>query len=112
MKVWNLQWLHQMFLNLKNRPTNTNMWAKIGVKVNLQFFETSNLNQDIIRPRKYDALLFGEIVGRDMDLFAFWHSSQRNDPGLNIASYTNIKTDKILEGIRKMSNEKKNTKIY
>ncbi|MEK7652466.1 MAG: ABC transporter substrate-binding protein [Patescibacteria group bacterium] len=89
-----------------------NMWAKIGVKVNLQFFETSNLNQDIIRPRKYDALLFGEIVGRDMDLFAFWHSSQRNDPGLNIASYTNIKTDKILEGIRKMSNEKEKYKKY
>lgn len=88
------------------------MWAKIGVKVNLQFFETTNLNQDIIRPRKYDALLFGEIVGRDMDLFAFWHSSQRNDPGLNIASYTNIKTDKILEEIRKMSDEKEKYKKY
>ncbi|MBU3968871.1 hypothetical protein KJ991_01505 [Patescibacteria group bacterium] len=89
-----------------------NMWEKIGIKVNLQFFETSNLNQDIIRPRKYDALLFGEIVGRDMDLFAFWHSSQRNDPGLNIASYTNIKTDKILEEIRKMSDEKEKHKKY
>lgn len=88
------------------------MLAKTGIKVNLQFFETTNLNQDIIRPRKYDALLFGEIIGRDMDLFAFWHSSQRNDPGLNIASYTNIKTDKILETIRKMSNEKEKYEKY
>jgi len=88
------------------------MWTNIGVKVNLQFFETSNLNQDIIRPRKYDALLFGEIIGRDMDLFAFWHSSQRNDPGLNIASYTNIKIDKILESIRKTSDEKEKYEKY
>jgi len=86
--------------------------SEIGAKVNLQFFETNNLNQEIIRPRKYDALLFGEIVGRDMDLFAFWHSSQRNDPGLNIASYTNVKIDKILEDIRKNSDEKEKYEKY
>jgi peptide/nickel transport system substrate-binding protein len=75
-------------------------WEKLGAKVNLAFFDTGDLNQGIIRPRKYDALLFGEIVGRDLDLYAFWHSSQRNDPGLNIANYTNIKADKILEQAR------------
>jgi len=45
--------------------------------------------------------LFGEIVGRDLDLYPFWHSSQRNTPGLNIALYTNIKVDKLLDSIRK-----------
>ena len=62
--------------------------------------EPGDLNQDIIRPRKYDALLFGEIIGRDLDFFPFWHSSQRNDPGLNIALYTNITVDKLLETAR------------
>ena len=28
---------------------------------------------------------------------SLWHSTQRNDPGLNVASYTNTKVDKILE---------------
>ncbi len=70
----------------------------IGVKVELKVFEIGNLNQDIIRPRKYDALLFGQVINSDSDLFAFWHSSQRSDPGLNIALYSNPKVDKLLEG--------------
>ncbi len=75
-------------------------WESIGAKVTLNFFDTSDLNQNVIRPREYDALFFGEVIGRDLDLFAFWHSSQRNDPGLNVALYTNIKADKLLETAR------------
>ena len=76
------------------------MWQKIGADVSVKIFETGELNQSVIRPRKYDALLFGEIVGRDLDLYAFWHSSGRLDPGLNIAQYVNVKADKILEKAR------------
>ncbi len=71
--------------------------AGAGIKADIKTFETGNLNQNVIRPRKYDALLFGEIVNSESDLFAFWHSSQRKDPGLNVAMYTNAKADKILE---------------
>jgi len=39
-------------------------------------------------------------VGRELDLFAFWDSSQRNDPGLNIALYANASVDKTLETLR------------
>ncbi len=70
---------------------------RLGMNVEVKTYETGNLNQGVIRPRKYDALLFGEIVSRESDLFAFWHSSQRKDPGLNIAIYTSSKVDKILE---------------
>jgi peptide/nickel transport system substrate-binding protein len=76
-------------------------WRSLGVSVDVKVFEPSDLNQAVIRPRRYDALLFGLVVGRDPDLYAFWHSSQRNDPGLNIAMYTNAKADKALEDIRK-----------
>lgn len=79
-------------------------WEKIGATVEVRVFETGDLNQNIIRPRKYDALLFGEVVGRDLNLYPFWHSSQRNDPGLNIALYANIKTDKLLEELRQERN--------
>lgn len=75
-------------------------WRSIGVIVDIKLFEAGDLNQNIIRPRKYDALLFGEIISRELDLFAFWHSSQRNDPGLNIALYANITADKLLEYAR------------
>lgn len=72
-------------------------FASIGAEVELKVFDTGSLNQSVIRPRKYDALFFGQVVGRESDLFAFWHSSQRNDPGLNIAMYANAKVDKALE---------------
>jgi peptide/nickel transport system substrate-binding protein len=81
-------------------------WHSLGAEVELKIFEIGDLNQNIIRPRKYDGLLFGEIVGRDLDLYPFWHSSQRNDPGLNISLYTNIKVDKIVENLRKSQDEK------
>lgn len=81
-------------------------WEKIGAQVELKIYEQSDLNVNAIRPRKYDALLFGLVIGRDLDFYAFWHSSQRNDPGLNISKYANITADKILEEIREINDEK------
>ncbi len=87
-------------------------WTKLGADVKVEIFEPSDLTQKVIRPRKYDSLLFGNVVGRDLDLYPFWHSSQRNDPGLNIALYTNIKADKALETIRTTSDEAKRLEAY
>ena len=39
-------------------------WSKLGAKVDILVFETGDLNQNIIRPRNFDALLFGEVIGR------------------------------------------------
>lgn len=82
-------------------------WSAIGADVTVKVFEIGDLNQNTIRTRKYDALLFGEIIGGGNDLFPFWDSSQRNDPGLNIAEYTNSKADKFLEDARTTNDPKK-----
>lgn len=78
-------------------------WRKLGAKVEVLVFETGDLNQNVIRPRNFDALLFGEVIGRDRDLYPFWHSSQRTDPGLNIALYANGRADKYLDNARSAS---------
>lgn len=78
----------------------TEAWRAFGADVTVQYFDQVDLQQDVIRPRKYDALLFGQVVGREADLFAFWDSSQRNDPGLNIALYTNSSVDAWLREAR------------
>lgn len=78
-------------------------WKLIGADVTIEVFEPSDLNQKVIKTRKYDALLFGTAIGRDLDLYPFWHSSQRNFPGLNIALYANLKADKFLEQARESS---------
>ena len=75
-------------------------WEMLGAKIEIKTSEQGELTQATLRPRKYDSLLFGEVIGRDLDPYAFWHSSQRNDPGLNIALYTNAKADKALEQYR------------
>ena len=87
-------------------------WSKIGAKVDIELFDSTDLNQKVIRPRKYNSLLFGNIINRDLDLYPFWHSSQRNDPGLNIALYTNAKIDKLLETARSSNDEDSRNSAY
>ncbi len=84
----------------------------IGMNVTVKTFDIGNLNQSVIRPRNYDALLFGEIINQPSDLFAFWHSSQRKDPGLNVAMYTNANVDKILEDAFVTVDEQSRIKKY
>lgn len=78
-------------------------WEKIGIKAKVEVYDLSDLDQNLIRPRKYEALLFGEVLGRDPDLYSFWHSSQRSAPGLNITQYANATADKLMEDARRMT---------
>lgn len=73
---------------------------KLGASIEIKIYETGPLN-NIIRSRDYEALFFGQIVNHESDLFSFWHSSQKNDPGLNIAMYSNKNVDSLLESAQK-----------
>ncbi len=87
-------------------------WGTIGIKVDVHVYDQGDLSQNVIRPRKYDALLFGEVVGRELDLFAFWGSTQRVDPGLNIALYASVAADKILEELRQSNTDSEREQLY
>jgi ABC-type transport system substrate-binding protein len=63
------------------------------------------LNQSVIKDRDFEALLFGSITEDPSDLYAFWHSSQRAYPGLNISNYVSKKLDANLETLRESSDE-------
>ncbi len=73
---------------------------KLGAQIYIKIYETGPLNQ-LIRSRDYEALFFGQIINHESDLFSFWHSSQKQDPGLNIALYSNKTVDAILENAQK-----------
>ena len=75
-------------------------WEQLGIVVDIELYEPGDLSQNVIRPRKYEALLYGMVIGRDQDLYAFWDSQERNDPGLNIALYANKTVDALLEDAR------------
>ncbi len=74
-------------------------WESIGIKVTITQYEEADLVQSILRPRDFEAVLYGADIKRGIDLYPFWHSSQKSDPGLNIAQYTNIDADSLLEKI-------------
>jgi peptide/nickel transport system substrate-binding protein len=75
-------------------------WRALGVEVTVEQFEQADLVQSVIRPRDFETLFFGIDMNRSEDLYPFWHSSQKDDPGLNVAQYTNIAVDNLLEDAR------------
>ena len=79
------------------------MLKDIGMDVAVESRPFAELEASVIRPRNFELLLFGQVYGYEPDPFAFWHSSQIKDPGLNISFYANKKADKILEDTRKTS---------
>lgn len=79
-------------------------WRAAGIPTDVRIYPLQEFNQNILRTRQYDAILFGEAVGRSLDLFPFWHSSQRNDPGLNLSLYTNAEADRALAEARAATN--------
>lgn len=86
--------------------------AKIGVKINIIKADNTSLEKDYISSRNYDILLVGENLGSDPDPYSFWHSSQANYPGLNLANYTNGEIDKLLEEARQSSDTNVRIKDY
>ncbi|PIW96825.1 hypothetical protein COZ82_02870, partial [Candidatus Kaiserbacteria bacterium CG_4_8_14_3_um_filter_38_9] len=54
---------------------------------------------------------FGIDVNRAIDLYPFWHSSQRADPGLNIANYANIEVDSLLQKARLTQNTEEQNQL-
>lgn len=86
-------------------------WGKIGVKINIRALEGEELRQKYISERKYDILLIGQGLYLKVDPYPFWHSLQKEYPGLNFSLYQNSEIDKLLETSREEINEEKREKM-
>ncbi|MCK4473778.1 peptidoglycan-binding protein [Candidatus Parcubacteria bacterium] len=75
-------------------------WQALGVEVEIKTYDISFLEREIIKPRDFEVLLFGEVLGAIPDPFPFWHSSQKKDPGLNLTGFGSKTADKLLESAR------------
>lgn len=87
-------------------------WKNIGVQVEVKVLSQADLQQNVIRPREYQALLFGEGNMLDPDPYSFWHSSQKNDPGLNLAFFEEKRIDEILVEARETIDPVKRAELY
>ncbi len=78
-------------------------WEELGFKIELEIEPLTDIQQSI-KDRDYEVLVFGEVLNLDPDPYSFWHSSQKKDPGLNLALYDSKIADKILEESRQVLN--------
>ena len=78
--------------NLKFQLENLGVKAELNIMQPGQDFVIS-----VIRPRNYDILLYEIELGADPDLFAYYHSSQVTENGLNLSNYNNaLASDSVL----------------
>lgn len=105
-------------LTTVNQPENVRIakelqkeWQMLNAKVNLVIVNQDKI-AETIKSRGYDALLYGQIMGKDPDPYPFWHSSQRIYPGLNLTSLNNPDIDNLLEDARKISDDAKRADKY
>jgi len=91
--------------NIKIAEKIKSFWEKAGVKTNLNITPVSQIQSEIIKPKNFEALLYGQVVGNDPDVYTFWHSSQTGEGGSNLANYTNKDVDQLLEDARLTSNQ-------
>jgi peptide/nickel transport system substrate-binding protein len=75
-------------------------WRDVGVTLTIKAVPRAELEQSYIRTRQYQLLLYGINLGGDPDVYAFWHSTQIKDPGLNLSDYSSPDADKALEAGR------------
>jgi peptide/nickel transport system substrate-binding protein len=51
-------------------------------------------------------------LGAEPDLYSFWHSAQKKDPGLNLALFGDSDTDKLVEDARVEFDREKRANFY
>lgn len=103
----------KVVISTVDQPTMTKVaktlaaqWEKAGIETEIQSFDISTLEREVIKPRNYEILLFGEVLGAIPDPYPFWHSSQKIDPGLNLSLYENKNCDKLLKEVRETLDDK------
>ncbi len=66
------------------------------MRINTEFLTTDQLQQTAISAHLYDILLYGISIGHDPDVYAYWHSSQARDGGVNFSEWQSSLADTSL----------------
>lgn len=86
--------------NKKTAELLAKNWQSLKIKVSVESISNKDLTEKILKNRDFDVLVFGQKLGADPDPFAFWHSSQAKDPGLNISGLNNPEIDGLITEAR------------
>ncbi len=92
-------------INTSYFPDLATVWKEqlenLGFVVDLNIYSPGqDFVANVIRTRNYDILLYEVELGADLDLFAYYHSSQASTTGLNLSNYANALIDDLILSAR------------
>ncbi|MGE5298244.1 MAG: peptide ABC transporter substrate-binding protein, partial [Acidobacteriaceae bacterium] len=99
-------------LNIKTAKILQEQWNRLNINVQLAIVSPTDLEQQYLRPRAFDVLLFGENTGADPDPFPFWHSTQARDPYFNLSGFSDPTADKLLNQARQTNDANARSQAY
>jgi peptide/nickel transport system substrate-binding protein len=80
--------------------------SRLNLDVKIKKVDPDEIIKEVIEPRDFEVLFYGQEVGRDPDRYVLWHSAQESPPGLNITGFEQIRADRALEeGRNELENE-------
>lgn len=82
------------------------VWESIGFSIQVEFLALEDFNTRVAS-RAYDLLLVGQSLGYNLDTYSYWHSSQANPLGQNLANYKSFAVDSLIEDVRSTFDEEK-----
>lgn len=85
---------------------------EVGISAELSASGYTELLQNYLLPRRFDAILYGMDTGYDPDGYVAWHSSQSRGNGFNFASFSNAEADAYLEKARSSTDPEKRAELY
>ncbi|MFH1086184.1 MAG: ABC transporter substrate-binding protein [Chloroflexota bacterium] len=87
--------------------------AEVGIRAEPDLVEWETLVSERLRLRRFDAALisFQELTP-DPDPYPYWHSSQANEGGLNLANYVDEEADGLLEVARATYGREQRLDLY
>lgn len=91
-------------------------WKEIGIAIEIQAFEYSELAQIAVFNHDFDFYTLNCQFGDDPDIFQWWHSSAAHDevgtPSFNFDSYRSAECDEIIMKARTTNDQAERTELY
>jgi peptide/nickel transport system substrate-binding protein len=78
-------------------------WNRVGAKLQVRYYDDTELQSSIVANHDYDVLLDGISIGVDPDVYAYWDSSQApitSQGHLNLSEYKSAAADQAIEAGR------------
>jgi peptide/nickel transport system substrate-binding protein len=86
-------------------------WGELGVRVEVEAVSLSELMEDHLRPRDYDAALVQWQVRTDPDPYPLWHSTQA-ESGQNYGGFVDRDADEAIEVARLITDPGRRAELY